>query len=238
MNILRWLNVATCVGLLAGSALVTQPAANAEPASDRQPFDIRRFEELSSLSPVERTRRGLAFLREEVANPSPTVSGYIGSIDHDSRLATMTQLFVEHQPDAATLKAELQQLSAGELRNVVMVALGLLGEQRLAGPIAGIFANSATPPYQRVLAGRALEVVPDAGAVPSVAMVLARDTTTILQTKHDRGTNEVVGRVHRFLIREAALKVLRAQDRAGINLAQDVRQLMESAVLEVPAPAR
>lgn len=232
----RWITLTACFGLLLNSAVLAfaqkETTGNVNHPARTQQFDLRRFEELTALSPVERARRGIAFLREEVTTPSPSREGYVGVIDHDSILATMASLLVEHEPDLGTIKAEHLRMPAGELKDVVTVVVGLMGERAILPQVATFFANSANPPRLRVLASKVMQEMPDARLIPYAVNVLTQDTSAQIRAKHNRQTNGIDAYVRRYFVREAALNVLKALDKGGISVGQDVRRLMDSAVIE------
>src|SRR5437588_9848497 len=122
----------TLLGLLSLAARPgeAQPSANAPQPPPRH-FDIRRFGELTSLSPTDRTREGLEFVREEIANPSAALSSMVPDdvIDHGDTLARMALLLAEKELDVPLLRSEFQKSAPGEFLDVLGLLLGLEGER-------------------------------------------------------------------------------------------------------------
>src|SRR5687768_9726736 len=181
------------VRLLAASeapALAQREGTVPRRTAERLQFDIGRFSELPNLSPEERARQGIAFLREEVANPSRSLTSGDGTgvIDHDSILATMAALLAEHKPDSSTLRAEYSRTAPGEVKDSLAVVLGLLGERAVLPHLAAFFGNVTGPPCLRVAAAGALARMPDRRVVPYAAQVLGRDPATRVTYRHNKYT--------------------------------------------------
>lgn len=221
--------VVASLGLLASAGL---PLA----ASETRSFDLRRINELEHLPPPERAARAVMFLKEEIERPSRPGRALDGNlVDTYDTLAQIVARTAAKEPDAATLFAEYERLEPGRLKEMVGILLVMRGDQRAFAAVLDYFANLGNHPVLRMLAGHALQAVPDARSVPIAARLLDEDAAIRTLVRIYPGMRR--GKVaHFYIVREAALDLLKALDKAGISLEDRTRALMKNAVLESPEP--
>lgn len=226
--------------LLAAASLlpVCAPSSAQAQASRARPqvlgFDFRRFDEFRNLAPSERSRRGIAFIKEEAANPSGefTAGDGFSIIDHDNILYRLAGILVEQKPDLATLKLEYRRLRPGEVKDALAVAIGLMGDREALPHLTGFFARPSALPNLRVAAAQALGTMPDPAVIPYAASVLANDQATRIAYRHSLETRAPERKVRDYFVRNAALELLKTLDKAGLFIRPEIRSLMETAAVE------
>lgn len=231
----QWMNLIALWALL---PLVGAPSSVQAQAPHERPkvlgFDFRRFVEFKNLTPVERARRGVAFLTEEVVTPSGTFAGGDGAsiVNHDYILSNIIGSVVEQKPDLATLKMEYTRLRPGEVKDALAVAIGLMGDREAVPHLTAFFARPSALPYVRALAAGALGRMPDPAVIPYAASVLASDQTTRISYRHNPRTRAPERKVRDYFVRDAAIKLLKTLEEAGLFISPEIRAVMETAVVE------
>lgn len=201
-------------------------------------FDLRRLDELSGLSAVERARKGAAFIREEVATPSRTGMGGdgVGIIDHDYILGNMAAIIARKGLDRPALRLEYSKLGPGEAKDAVAVVLGLGGDRAVVPHLINLLSRSGYLPHLRTHAARALGALPDPATIPYAAQVLAADPTWRINYRRNLRTNKAERKVRDYFVRAAALKLLQDLEGAGLYIKPEIGAVMATAVVEENIP--
>ena len=215
---------------------VSVGAAQPAPAKTSKPkrFDLRRLERLKDLSSVEKAARGISLFQEEINEPSEPILTDFGVLDHYDAMAKIAVLLAEYRPDKGTLSRTAEATTSSELRMALTLTLGLLGEPQVLPELITFFGDVRNPPAYRFLAARCLRIMPDVRSPLTTATVLSNDPTARLQYVHDKSTNVIIGATKSYWLRAEALSILKALQKHGVPISEDIQGLMERCVLAEP----
>ena len=207
-----------------------------------KPYDFNKVASLGrdSLDVQERTKLGIAYLREEIAEPTPPIMMLGGGINpHDYIIAQLVLATARPydgpgMADSEMLFQELQRQTAGEYRDALALTLGLARDSRMTKYTLAYLQDTGKPPVLRERAARALGYIGDPETVPFLVNVLLGDPIYQIQ-RADRGPQHPLVRYHP--VREAARENLRGMKADGIALGAQAEQALQQAQVRVPIPA-
>lgn len=221
------------VGIVA--ALAAGPAA----AGSTQPvrkFDFSKVGKLLSrnLSPTERTKLGITYLREEISRPTGSYQGLGGPIDHPYVVAQLVLAIAQPGADRDLLWQELQRSAAGEYRDALALTLGLAGDQRAVRYLVSYIQDTRHHPDLRERAARALGEIGDPSSIPVLVTVLLNDPVYQVQRADSAPESPVV---RSYPVRRAAKEALRYMESKGVDLGSSARTALGRAMIKVPVEA-
>jgi hypothetical protein len=206
-----------------------QAAAPGDPAAARPGFDLQRLTPLSEgkLSTAECARLYLAFLQEEISQPSPASTGLGGGpITHDYILAQIVLAGAEAKADEAVLQQAAATAPAGEYRDALQLTLGLLENRRTVLFLVDYLANTRNSPWLRERAARALTRIPEPRAIPALAAAL-KDPFWV-------GSGCVGPRQKHYPVRAVARLALLNLKQSAVTLPQEVQQALDRVIVSEP----
>lgn len=237
MNLLR-----IAVSAVASLTLVAALGSPSTSQEQRREFDFNRVGRLlkPDLTPQERARLGIGYLREEVARPTSTYEGSGGPIYHEYVLAQLvrgTAHSVQSQPavDRALLWRELQTSAPREFQDMLALTLAFAGDPRVSDHVAAYLRNLKNASILRETAALALGEIQETRQIPLLVQVMLQDPQYV--AKRTRNAFEVPIIVHKFRVREGARGALLRLEAKGIDIGDAARQARKEAVLEVAGPA-
>jgi HEAT repeat protein len=170
------------VVFLATLGTLTVTGVAAAPPQPRREFDFYKVGQLlkPTLGPQERARLGIQFIREEVANPTPTYMS-LGEITHEYVLAQLIGATGRPGPgvsepavDTAILWAAGRQ-AQGELRDMLFLVLAHAGDRRAREPVIAFLRDWTRDIFLRESAARALAEFDDPNVIPILLDVVRHD---------------------------------------------------------------
>jgi hypothetical protein len=206
-------------------ALVMQPAVGTAPPV--REFDFRKVGRLAnpSLTPRQRALMAIDYLKEEVANPTPTYQS-LGEVTHGYILAQLVRsaaqpLLPQPAVDTDMLWNECRQ-ARGELRDMLCLAMAYAGDRRARETVVAYLRNPAHDIFLRQRAAHALAEFDDPNMIPILLDVSRTDSAyREYQMYRDRPPER------RYLVRAGAFAGLQRMREKGAPLTPEALAELE-----------
>lgn len=205
------------------TAAGTAPARPAPaPVPARAGVDLSRLAGLqdAKATPAQKAQLGLRLLEEERARPAPRPAlAEAGTKAHYAVLARITRALAASEADAALLRQAYDAGRPGEVRDCLLLCLGLRESTDLQRPLALYLQNPRNPPALRALAAEALGVVGAKTRDADLGELLFRTLRQDVQAQYDAVPDLDPTRPARieprFPVKEAAAAAVRRMEQAG-----------------------
>lgn len=227
--------------VLAAMVLLARPGSAV--AVEEQParFDLSRLGRLlkPEMTQQERAEVGMRYLREEVSRPTSTYLGSGGPISHEYVLAqivgaTARAIHSRQVVDQEILWGEYQAVPSGEYRDMLGLALALSGDRRGSDHAAAYLRNIKHAGVLRALAAQSLGEIQETRHIPLLVQVMLQDQHYVAIGSRDAWERPIIRRT--FPVRQGARQALRRLEAKGIDIGDQARQGVKSAVIEVKIP--
>ena len=231
---------------LALSVLLAALGITAEPGKAPKKSDPWRIGSLNreGVTPQQRTQLGMAYLREEIADPTPPYMS-MGPIDHEYIIAQLTIAIAQpslddpNHADREMLFQELQRQPAGEYRDALALTLAMTGDARMTKYVLAYLRDTNKPPILREQAVRALSRLADPETAPLLLPIAVADPVyEIVHAKrriHGRDPSSPV--VKEYPMRRHVQWLLSHSEAFRNAMSAQARLAVETAQIEVPIPA-
>lgn len=232
----HWITVTA----LAALAILAAPGSCAGAEEQRQ-FDFYKIGKLlnAGLTHQERTELGLRYLREEISRPTGAYAGLGGPISHEYVLAqivgaTAQAIHSRQVVDQEILWKEYQAVPGGEYRDMLGLALAISGDRRGSDHAAAYLRNIKHAGVLRALAARSLGEIQETRHIPLLVQVMLQDQHYLANGSRDAFERPIIRRT--FPVRQGAREALRRLEAKGIDIGDQARQGIKSAILQVNEP--
>ncbi len=230
----RFLIAAGATAFTLTRAIAASPDSTT-PTQEPRKFDFYRVGKLAdrALTPVERTRLGITYLREEFAKPTGSYMGLGGTIDHVYVVAQLVLAISRPGAERDGLWQEMQRAPAGEYRDALALTLGLAGDERVTQHVVAYLQDVGNPLDLRERAARALGEMQQRSTVAVLVQVMMNDPVHKVRRSNPAPQSPLE---RNYPIRQAAWAALKHLERKGVDIGDEAREALRTPMFRVPIP--